>query len=866
MNLKDTIGFYKIIQDASREEIEEFFKLPLTDVEQKTILPRFIKALKNKFNSELNFDPIIKEHIVKYGEFFYNGISISHPEMSEISEYYLLKANNTVVTLYGIPSKVSPIISSVKEASINFEHISKIPDKSDFVDNREIMAFNRMNKSYDEPERFTQLITYTCDSTFDTTYMYTVYHSDNIVIASDSIFGVMLQNNTGVSIDNIKRECIDNAVFDNVHSFHILDKGEYLRHWYMLTRNMSSVDAMIEASRTDGEFKEFYSIMTTDNPNEAFTMYYDADNNTCVLGSTKDIDGNSKPLAICLRAYAIGEPRIDFYVLDNVKCADNIITVSEGILTKRLLRTFKESITVDEPSMKGAKAADVNTVKAIKNELKVAEDAMKNAKSEEERDIAFNDKYLYAVGKVLHLSMLAGVFVFPVVGMITISSLTLAITYDGLSKAPIRLAKINAVIDEFLLNIKSSAVDVYVAMSNLCKTIKVTISSKVLRKKGEMAIAESLRDIFTLSNKTSLYGENDGGTTVIYIPHDTIERGNGLQWHSRENDPRIKELAKEIEEADAEYFKGMSEKDKHQISILRSYKDECDRLKVAWDKDVNNINAKMEYYKKVHEMSDIYWNSHFESSDRQAHLISTAIGYGVLLSSFILALITNSAGIGVLGLGLYILIALGTAPAASFKYTVDNMLNKFFPKAKMHSEGVRLEYDLICCAYSKTSFMYSEASLQEMFSRVTLALSKLPRKIYETYKEYTGRLKDFIKRFKDARDDAEREEILNREYIPAWSKFITFLMSASVATVLVKFGLIGPIVAIIGVLVFQAIAKWRIREKKKRATAMLANEIAICEEKINDARGDGNKEAKYAMMRTRDTLKSMLANIEVRAS
>lgn len=73
----------------------------------------------------------------------------------------------------------------------------------------------------------------------------------------------------------------------------------------------------------------------------------------------------------------------------------------------------------------------------------------------------------------------------------------------------------------------------------------------------------------------------------------------------------------------------------------------------------------------------------------------------------------------------------------------------------------------------------------------------------------------------------------------------------------------GPMQGIIILVVQHALSKKRIRSERQKILLELYAELEILNEKIDDARGDGNRQAKYAMMRTKTELENAIAKIKL---
>lgn len=73
---------------------------------------------------------------------------------------------------------------------------------------------------------------------------------------------------------------------------------------------------------------------------------------------------------------------------------------------------------------------------------------------------------------------------------------------------------------------------------------------------------------------------------------------------------------------------------------------------------------------------------------------------------------------------------------------------------------------------------------------------------------------------------------------------------------------IGPVKALIALVIIYALKKKTSVSERRKIIMELEGELTMINEKIEDARGDGNREAKYAMMRTKTELENALKRIK----
>ena len=73
---------------------------------------------------------------------------------------------------------------------------------------------------------------------------------------------------------------------------------------------------------------------------------------------------------------------------------------------------------------------------------------------------------------------------------------------------------------------------------------------------------------------------------------------------------------------------------------------------------------------------------------------------------------------------------------------------------------------------------------------------------------------------------------------------------------------IGPVKALIAIVIKYALKKKTSVSERRKIIMELEGELTMINEKIEDAKGDGNREAKYAMMRTKTELENALKRIK----
>ena len=156
--------------------------------------------------------------------------------------------------------------------------------------------------------------------------------------------------------------------------------------------------------------------------------------------------------------------------------------------------------------------------------------------------------------------------------------------------------------------------------------------------------------------------------------------------------------------------------------------------------------------------------------------------------------------------------------------------------------------------------IFAEASLQEAISMVGRALFKLPRAMYDAYRGIIGRMRTSIKEFRDSYNDEDREMILNGEFVPEFAAMIRLLLgiAAGAATYFVGgiffASVVNPVSAILVGLAVYIMKKMDDKRRRDNAFKVVMDELKIIDEKIDDAKSNGDNKQKYELMRIKSAL------------
>lgn len=150
----------------------------------------------------------------------------------------------------------------------------------------------------------------------------------------------------------------------------------------------------------------------------------------------------------------------------------------------------------------------------------------------------------------------------------------------------------------------------------------------------------------------------------------------------------------------------------------------------------------------------------------------------------------------------------------------------------------------------------------EAFKKDSVSMKKSTDKIYRAYKSYKNaeekvdsQITKAVKGLGKVATGDIRTEIIEGKKFSAISLLKKLLGTVAIFSV-------APIKGAIALVVGYALKKNVSISERKKIIMELETEIELIEEKINDAQGDNNRQAKYAMMRTRSELKHALERIE----
>ncbi|MGL5316760.1 MAG: hypothetical protein ACRC92_26120 [Peptostreptococcaceae bacterium] len=162
------------------------------------------------------------------------------------------------------------------------------------------------------------------------------------------------------------------------------------------------------------------------------------------------------------------------------------------------------------------------------------------------------------------------------------------------------------------------------------------------------------------------------------------------------------------------------------------------------------------------------------------------------------------------------------------------------------------------CVYHTDSHMFLELEMDIVASKAGRKLSTIPKGAYEGFKRFSSKARGIVKGYRRYRDDRLREKLINDEIIPFFDEIFEWLFTGVLTYGSTFVTFINPVMSLAIFLLTKTVMGMRTKARKEIALSVLKQEIAICEEKINDARIANNNQAKYALMRIRDELSRKL--------
>jgi hypothetical protein len=148
------------------------------------------------------------------------------------------------------------------------------------------------------------------------------------------------------------------------------------------------------------------------------------------------------------------------------------------------------------------------------------------------------------------------------------------------------------------------------------------------------------------------------------------------------------------------------------------------------------------------------------------------------------------------------------------------------------------------------------------YSRTSKTQAEKERKIYSAYKKYKdyeekidSQLSKMLVSAKDAFTQDKTEEIIEGKKFSPIGLLKKVLTSAAIFS-------FSKVAGFTHLVLRYTLNKKRTNKQRQNILIDIQNEITILDEKIDDAKGDGNRQAKYALMRTRSELQRTYEKIK----
>ena len=122
-------------------------------------------------------------------------------------------------------------------------------------------------------------------------------------------------------------------------------------------------------------------------------------------------------------------------------------------------------------------------------------------------------------------------------------------------------------------------------------------------------------------------------------------------------------------------------------------------------------------------------------------------------------------------------------------------------------------------------------------------------------------VEEILAKMRKANAEDRRNIIIKGGVVP---KLVRYAKRGIAAIIAGSFGPTGAVIAVIGLMTSIAVDHYLDSRERTKILRELEDELAIVEEKIDDARGDSNKQKKYELMRIRNKLKTDINRIKLR--
>lgn len=195
---------------------------------------------------------------------------------------------------------------------------------------------------------------------------------------------------------------------------------------------------------------------------------------------------------------------------------------------------------------------------------------------------------------------------------------------------------------------------------------------------------------------------------------------------------------------------------------------------------------------------------------------------------------------------------------------MNDVISKMWGMPKYNVEGHSYEKEILFDDDKPISFLESinQEIATEALHKDSVKMNNAGKKIYKAYRAYKdaeekvdSQISKAVSGMKKVLVGDVRTEIIEGKSFSAIGLLKKYLGTVAIFS-------FGPIKGAIALVVKYALKKKTTTSERRKIIMELETEIELITEKIEDARGDGNREAKYAMMRTKKELEHALTRIK----
>lgn len=172
-----------------------------------------------------------------------------------------------------------------------------------------------------------------------------------------------------------------------------------------------------------------------------------------------------------------------------------------------------------------------------------------------------------------------------------------------------------------------------------------------------------------------------------------------------------------------------------------------------------------------------------------------------------------------------------------------------------------IDFDTVVVEKRDLVIPYNEADTSTAIGRGIEKTKRLPRVFYDEMKKIMATIRTFMVSYRRAKDDELKEKVINDEFVPILDNSLKWIIGGATAYGSIFVLGAAPLVGLLAGAMATVIKKMDDKEKREKALKVIKDELVILEEKINDSRNSDDRQAKYAMMRTKLELEKKLEGI-----